>query len=185
MFVFGVLALLLGLLGLIRPQMLLSILGFTVLDRAARLPGDYTLVFMIASALASFNIGAYYILAALHDLKPFYKWTAIFRYQDFSRHFYNSAAVKAELDEVQKVVTSQPKDSVLVLSDFRDTSVGSDLLSSMNAASNATKAYVHKTAVLGVTGMKRRLADLLTALTGQPLKYFDDIESAKNWLVEE
>lgn len=105
-------------------------------------------------------------------------------YQDFSRQFYNSAAVKAELDEVQKVVTAQPKDSVLVLSDFRDTSVGSDLLSSMNAASAATKAYVHKTAVLGVTGMKRKLADLLTALTGQPLKYFDDIETAKNWLVE-
>jgi hypothetical protein len=106
-------------------------------------------------------------------------------YQDFSRQFYNSAAVKAELDEVQKVVSSQPKDSVLVLSDFRDTSVGSDLLSSMNAASNATKDYVHKTAVLGVTGMKRKLADLLTALTGQPLKYFDDMEAAKDWLVQD
>ncbi len=106
-------------------------------------------------------------------------------YQDFSKHFYNSAAVKAELAEVQKVVTTQPKDSVLVLSDFRDTSVGNDLLASMNAASAATKAYVHKTAVLGVTGMKRKLADLLTALTGQPLKYFDDMESAKNWLAEE
>jgi hypothetical protein len=30
--------------------------------------------------------------------------------------------------------------------------------------------------------MKRKLADLLT---GQPPKYFDDIEAAKNWLVEE
>ena len=79
MFIFGVLALLLGLLGLIRPELLLSILGFTVTDRAARCPGDYTLVFMIASSMASFNIGAYYILAALKDLKPFYKWTAIFR----------------------------------------------------------------------------------------------------------
>lgn len=106
-------------------------------------------------------------------------------YQDFSKNFYNSAAVKAELDEVQKVVIDQPKDSVLVLSDFRDTSVGSDLLSSMNAASVATKSHVHKTAVLGVTGMKRKLADLLTALTGQPLKYFDDVEAAKDWLVEE
>ena len=74
-------------------------------------------------------------------------------YQDFSKHFYNSAAVKAELEEVLKVVTSQPRDSVLVLSDFRDTSVGSDLLSSMNAASAATKSYVRRTAVLGVTGM--------------------------------
>lgn len=106
-------------------------------------------------------------------------------YQDFSRQFYNAAAVKAELEEVQKVVIAQPKDSVLVLSDFRDTSVGSDLLASMNAASNATKEYVHKTAVLGVTGMKRKLADLLTALTGQPLKYFDDVEAAKDWLVQE
>lgn len=106
-------------------------------------------------------------------------------YQDFSKHFYNSGAVKTELEEVQKVVTAQPKNSVLVLSDFRDTNVGSDLLASMNAASAATKAYVHKTAVLGVTGMKRKLADLLTALTGQPLKYFDDIEAAKNWLTQE
>jgi Na+-driven multidrug efflux pump len=79
MFVFGVLALLLGLLGLIRPELLLSMLGFTVLDRAARTAGDYTLVFMIASSMASFNIGAYYILAALNDLKPFYKWTVPFR----------------------------------------------------------------------------------------------------------
>jgi hypothetical protein len=36
-----------------------------------------------------------------------------------------------------------------------------------------------------VVGVKRKLADLLTALTGQPLKYFDDIESAKRWLVDE
>lgn len=79
MFIFGVLALLLGFLGLIRPESLLSILGFTVLDRAERVDGDYTLVFLIASAMASFNIGAYYILAALNDLKPFYKWTVPFR----------------------------------------------------------------------------------------------------------
>jgi hypothetical protein len=105
-------------------------------------------------------------------------------YQDFSLQFDNSAAVKAELEEVQKVVIAQPRDSLLVLCDFRDTAVGSDLLSSMNAASNMTKDHVHKTAVLGVTGMKQKLADLLTSLTGQPLKYFDDIEEAKDWLVK-
>ena len=79
MFIFGVLALLLGFVGIIRPEVLLSLLGFAVLDRTARVPGDYTLVFMIASSMASFNIGAYYILAALNDLKPFYKWTVPFR----------------------------------------------------------------------------------------------------------
>jgi hypothetical protein len=106
-------------------------------------------------------------------------------YQDFSRNFYNSAAVKTELEEVQKLVLAEPLNSVRVLSDFRDTNVGTDLLTAMNTASAATKVYVSKTAVLGVTGMKRKLADLLTALTGQPLKYFDNIEAAKDWLAEE
>ena len=78
-FIFGLLALLLGILGLIRPEFLLSVLGFTVLDRAARAAGDYTLVFMIASAMASFNVGVYYVLASLNDLKQFYKWTVPFR----------------------------------------------------------------------------------------------------------
>ena len=86
---------------------------------------------------------------------------------------------------MQKVVTGEPLNSVLVLSDMRDTNIGSDLLPAMNAASTATKNHVRKTAVLGVVGMKRKLADLLTALTGQPLKYFDDLESAKLWLAEE
>ncbi len=79
MFIFGVLALLLGLLGLIRPEILLSILGFDVLERAARSSGDYTLVFITASSMASFNMGVYYILSSLNDFKQFYKWTVPFR----------------------------------------------------------------------------------------------------------
>ena len=93
--------------------------------------------------------------------------------------------MKLELEEVQKVVKAEPLDSVLVLTDLRDTNVGAELLPLMNAASAATKDHVHKTAVLGVTGIKRRLADLLSSLTGQPLQYFEDIEAAKNWLVED
>ena len=79
MFIFGVCALLLGLAGLLRPEFLLSILGFTVLDRAVRVAGDYTLVFLIASSMASFNMGAYYVLASLNDNKQFYRWTVPFR----------------------------------------------------------------------------------------------------------
>ena len=78
-FIFGLLALLLGLAGLVSPETLLSLLGFTPLDRASRAAGDYTLLFLTASALASFNMGAYYILAALNDVKQFYKWTVPFR----------------------------------------------------------------------------------------------------------
>jgi hypothetical protein len=59
--------------------LLLSLLGFTVLDRAARAAGDYTLIFMIASSMASFNMGVYYVLVSLNNYKPFYKWTVPFR----------------------------------------------------------------------------------------------------------
>jgi hypothetical protein len=84
MFVFGVLALLLGLIGLIRPEILLSVLGFEVVARAQRAASDYTIVFMTASSMASFNMGVYYVLAALNDVKVFYRWTVPFRIVTFT-----------------------------------------------------------------------------------------------------
>ena len=106
-------------------------------------------------------------------------------YQDFSALFYNSAAVKEELKAVQEIVLKEPKDSVLVLSNFKDTQVGADLMSDLNKASERTKDNVHKTAVLGVTGFKRTLGDMLSKLTGQSLKYFEYEEEAKNWLAQD
>lgn len=106
-------------------------------------------------------------------------------YQDFSNHFYDAEKVKKELEEVQVIVKAQPPKSALVLSDFRNTNIGSALLPVMNKASTETKDFVKRTAVLGVTGAKRALADLLTQLTGQPLKYFDDEIAAKEWLTQD
>jgi len=78
-FIFGILAFLLGLVGLIRPEILLSILGFEVVERALRSSSDYTITFMTASSMASFNMGIYYMLASLNDIKAFYRWTVPFR----------------------------------------------------------------------------------------------------------
>lgn len=78
-FVFGVLAFLLGLLGLINPNLTLLQLGFETTAQGQRSSFDYTLVFITASSMASFNIGAYYILAAFASLKKFYSWTVPFR----------------------------------------------------------------------------------------------------------
>jgi hypothetical protein len=113
-----------------------------------------------------------------------YKDRQIF-WQDFSNHdLLEIEAVKEELQEVQAIVLQQPKNSVLVLSDFRNTQIGKDLMDLMIPASNITKAHVKKTAVLGVFGTKRILADALIRLTGQPMSFFTDIEKAKDWLVE-
>ncbi len=84
MLIFGVLAFFLGLLSLINPNNTLIQLGFEVVDKSQRASHDYTLVFITASSMASFNIGVYYVLAALNNLKKFYLWTVPFRMVTFT-----------------------------------------------------------------------------------------------------
>lgn len=104
-------------------------------------------------------------------------------YQDFSGLMYDANALKKELTQVQAEVVTHPKNSLLILSDFRDTNMTGEMMPVLNAASAMTKEHVRRTAVLGVMGIKRTLADLLTRLTGQQLKYFDSETAAKDWLV--
>ena len=82
-FVFGLLATVLGGAGLLNPDFLLWQLGFETVDRAARAAADFTTVFIATSSMASFNIGIYYMLAALTNWKPFYFWTVPFRILTF------------------------------------------------------------------------------------------------------
>lgn len=84
MFLFGVAALILGLIGIIRPETTLELLNFEVIERSQRASGDYSLVFLVASSMASVNMGVYYILASLHNMKAFYWWTVPFRMVTFS-----------------------------------------------------------------------------------------------------
>ena len=77
MAVFGVLALLMGAIGLAFPDVLLTGMGFEVVGNRA--PGDHTRVFMAASSMASFNMGVYYLVATATEWRPFYRFTVIFR----------------------------------------------------------------------------------------------------------
>ncbi len=83
-FVFGIAALLLGAVGILWPEFLLQLLQFETIDRAARASHDYTTVFLTASSMASFNMGVYYILASLNNLRQFYGWTVPFRILTFT-----------------------------------------------------------------------------------------------------
>lgn len=107
-------------------------------------------------------------------------------YQNFSGHdILHSDEVKDELVAVQAIVTAQPKGSTRVLADFRDTILGKDLIDLLTASSSKTKIYVMKTAVLGVTGTKRILANVLMNLTGQKLVIFEDEQAALDWLAKD
>ncbi|MFE6334791.1 hypothetical protein ACFVOK_16475 [Streptomyces sp. NPDC057798] len=79
MAVFGALAALLGIVGLIAPDALLTVMGFTDAQGSERPEGDHTLVFVTASSMAAVNMGVYYVLAACSDWKAFFRWTVPFR----------------------------------------------------------------------------------------------------------
>ncbi|MDG4768491.1 hypothetical protein O7632_31005 [Solwaraspora sp. WMMD406] len=76
---FGATALVMGVIGLVQPDILLTSLGFEVVPAADRAPGDHTRTFMAASSMASFNMGVYYLLAAVTDWRPFFRFTVVFR----------------------------------------------------------------------------------------------------------
>ncbi|MFI9615839.1 hypothetical protein ACIHCM_29870 [Streptomyces sp. NPDC052023] len=79
MAVFGVLAALMGVVGLVAPDALLEVMGFTPVAGSRRADEDHTLVFVTASSMAALNVGVYYVLAALSDWKAFFRWTVPFR----------------------------------------------------------------------------------------------------------
>jgi hypothetical protein len=79
MAVFGLLATALGVVGLVVPDIMLTVMGFEPLPDASRADGDHTLVFLTASSMAALNMGVYYVLASLADWKPFFRWTVPFR----------------------------------------------------------------------------------------------------------
>ncbi|TDC31765.1 hypothetical protein E1211_21985 [Micromonospora sp. 15K316] len=90
--VFGVLALVMGAVGLLWPEAMLRSLGFEV--PATRAPGDHTGTFLMASSMASFNMGVYYLLATATEWRVFYRFTVFFRLVTFTVF---SIAVLAEI----------------------------------------------------------------------------------------
>jgi hypothetical protein len=106
-------------------------------------------------------------------------------YQDFSNLFFNTKAIKEELEQVEAIVLAEPENSVLVISNFTNTEITTELMPILNEASKLTKSHVRKTATIGVTGFKHTLGDLLSRITGQPLMYFTNEAEAKKWLTQD
>jgi hypothetical protein len=68
--------------GLLWPEAQLRGLGFEV--PAERAPGDHTGTFLMASSMAAFNMGVYYLLAAATEWRAFYRFTVFFRLVTFT-----------------------------------------------------------------------------------------------------
>lgn len=106
-------------------------------------------------------------------------------YCDYSNFRSDVQALRAENDAADVIICQQPEGLVLSLSNVENTVASTEVINLFKLSASRTKRYVRKQAVIGVTGLRRMLAEAVARSSGQELTYFEDIEKAKDWLVAE
>ena len=108
-----------------------------------------------------------------------YKGLQIF-YADYSDYGRDLGALRAEVDAFDAMV--EQHENALVLVDIRNTVTSSEVVSMMKDSTARTKGHVARTAVVGVSGIQRVLAQAVARFAREPLMLFHDVEAAKEWL---
>lgn len=103
---------------------------------------------------------------------------------DLSDFGSNDAAIIAECDAADAVIMAEPERSVLLLNDVRGTEGSLDIIKYFQMSAERTNPYVIRAAVVGVTGVKSFLLQVVNRFSNQPIVRFDTYEAAQDWLVE-
>jgi hypothetical protein len=100
---------------------------------------------------------------------------------DFSH--CSAAEVEKILREVPDVVTTRPRSSVLILSDFTGASFNDEAIRAMKEAAVFDKPYIKKTAWLGAEYIPPEFVDVLRSFSRREFPAFKSREEALAWLV--
>ena len=105
-------------------------------------------------------------------------------YLDISKFGSDFESVKAEIDAVHSIILKQPLNSVSELVNVQDTLVSRKLAELFKKNSETSKHHIRKAAVIGVTKLTSIIVQAIIYFSGLNIKTFDDIEKAKDWLVD-
>lgn len=89
------------------------------------------------------------------------------------------------LEELMALMRQQPEKSALVLSDVTNIYLEKELSDLFTEMVEHNKPYVKRSAVVGVSGFKKSIHNIMMALTGRDIRICTDMESAKEYLVQE
>lgn len=96
------------------------------------------------------------------------------------------------LEEYHRQVIQEPLNSVLLLDDFRDCYADGKLVRKFQQRAKEHNKHVKKIAVVGVKGLIKVAFSAYSAFinihninANKKIKLFNDLEMAKNWLVED
>jgi hypothetical protein len=89
------------------------------------------------------------------------------------------------LTKVQRIVTAQPRNSVLTLSDLTGAHFSRAAFTRMKEVAVFNRPYVKRAAVVGAEHLPRGLFDALKTFSRREFPRFQTREEAMDWLVRE
>ncbi|MBW1983288.1 MAG: hypothetical protein JRI53_01095 [Deltaproteobacteria bacterium] len=93
--------------------------------------------------------------------------------------------IVAVIEGAEKILPSQPENSVLALIDTTDIKFNTESWDKLKKYAKFAKPYNKATAIVGLTLGTELLLKAVRLFTKRPLFTFDNIEEAKNYLVEQ
>ena len=104
-------------------------------------------------------------------------------YSDFS-NIKEIPEVKNAIEESTKIIRSQPQGSVLSLSNFSNMRFNTEIGKIFQDVAQGNGLYVKNSAMFGVSGLAKVVANTVVRLTGRNIKFFNTEEQAKEYLVD-
>lgn len=103
----------------------------------------------------------------------------------FARYDHmTNAELKVEVEDVMAFMAqNQIAEEMLVLVDTTGTLVSPEVLTLFKTMSLKSTLFKPKTAILGMTGPRRVFLDIVAKFSKNSAVPFDDMQSAKDWLV--
>ena len=104
----------------------------------------------------------------------------------FVAHYDHLTAdeLQAEVSAVEKEILQQPSGSVLFVGDVSGTVISPDALNLFKNAALHTRSKMRKCAVLGVTGARRMLLEIVVKFSGMEFLAFENVQQANEWLIK-
>jgi hypothetical protein len=92
--------------------------------------------------------------------------------------------IKTNVEQVEALVQKGER-NLLRLTDVTGTYASDDIIDAFKRAAVRLKPHFKASAVVGIKGGKKFLLDLVSRFAGIGIRPFDDVEEAKDWLVEQ
>ncbi|MFH1460261.1 MAG: STAS/SEC14 domain-containing protein [Candidatus Omnitrophota bacterium] len=94
-------------------------------------------------------------------------------------------SLKIEVEQCDQIALAQAPHSLLLLVDVRKTTETPEIKAFIKKSAAKTKNNMKKIAALGVSGVRLVIMKAIALFIDIPIQAFEDIESAKEWLVKD